>query len=152
MICVTNRGKKIQDLSIIFDEYIYWGIVLLNGTTLLTQICHNGSKNRLQTRHTVDYGGFCSQVRRSPCLCGTFPKFGDLLSHRDKRKQLYYLSHHKQPASPSNTIYQHIKRQGCNIKSKLAEIRLAINVRKCYEISVNNCPFRMKTSGYTNQQ
>ena len=63
-ICVTNRGKKIRDLSTIFDEYIYWGIVLLNGTTLLTQIYHNGSKNRLQTRHTADYVGFCSQVRR----------------------------------------------------------------------------------------
>ena len=46
----------------IFDEYIYWGIVLLNGTALLTQICHNGTKNSPQTQYTADYADFCSQV------------------------------------------------------------------------------------------
>ena len=51
-------------ISIIIDEYIYWGIVLLNGITLLTQICHNGDKNHLQTRTTADGVGICSQVRR----------------------------------------------------------------------------------------
>ena len=63
-ICVTNRGKKTTDISIIFHEYIHWDIVLLNGTTLYTQICHTGSKNRLQTRHTTEYVGFWLQVHR----------------------------------------------------------------------------------------
>ena len=45
-------------------RHIYWGIVLLDGTTLLTQICYNGSKNRLLTRHTTDFVGFWSPVHR----------------------------------------------------------------------------------------
>ena len=63
-ICVTNRGENMWGISIIFDEYIYCGIVLLNGTTLWTQICNNGGKNHLQTRPTADCVGICSQVRR----------------------------------------------------------------------------------------
>ena len=63
-ICVTNRGENTWGIYMIFDEYIYWGIVLLNGTTLLTHICHNGSKNHLQTRPTADCVRICSLFRR----------------------------------------------------------------------------------------
>ena len=63
-ICVTNRGENTWGISMIFDEYIYWVIVLLNGSTLLTHICQNGSKNQLQTRPAADCARFCSLFRR----------------------------------------------------------------------------------------
>ena len=62
--CVTNRGENTWGISMIFDEYIYWVIVLFNGTTLLTNICQNGSKNHLQIRPAADCMHFCSLFRR----------------------------------------------------------------------------------------
>ena len=100
-ICVTNPGENTWGISMIFDEYIYWVITLLNGTTLWHIYVKMAVKIifKLDLPLTVRVSAHCFGVT-SPCLCDTFPKFGDLFTHRGVGNVM------------NHTAYQHIWVQG----------------------------------------